>query len=241
MSSQREGTPRHWQERRRTAVGRHAKRYDANEVAQYRAIQGLGTLEKDDQDAYLDDLFEIPSIRTMLQPGCKVLDVGAGSGVMTKLLLRLPELEVQALEPSQSMIDALRQDPELSGVRIVQGTCDQPEDVELFPTNSFQAIAVRQVCNGLWDPIKAFQNWYRWLTPQGRVIVIEGTYARDAWRGTWEEEIDDLPLSSTQSLATIPYLLEKAGFEVESVGWMEATNRLPITRTPRYLVTAIKP
>ncbi len=240
MSFQREGNPLHWPERRRMAVGRHAKRYDANEVAQYRAIRGLGTLEKEDQDAYLDDLLEVPSIRTMLRPGCKVLDVGAGCGVMTKLLLRLPGLEIQALEPSQSMIDALRQDPELSGVRIVQGTCDQTDDEHLFPTNSFQVIAVRQVCNGLWDPIKAFQNWYRWLVPQGRVIVIEGTYARDAWRGDWEEEIDDLPLSSTQSLATIPYLLEKVGFEIDSVQWMESTNRMPITRTPRYLVTAIK-
>jgi fructoselysine-6-P-deglycase FrlB-like protein len=47
-------------------------------------------------------------------------------------------------------------------------------------------------------------------------------------------------LSSTQSLATVPYLLETAGFRVEAVGWMEAVNRRPKTRTPRYVVVARK-
>jgi hypothetical protein len=73
------------------------------------------------------------------------------------------------------------------------------------------------------------------------VVVIEGIYGRDAWKGSLEEEIDVLPLSANQSLALIPYLLDYLGFCVESVSWMNRVNQRPSTRTKRFVVVAQKP
>lgn len=225
-----------WKQQREAARYRHAEKYDAAEVAQYRDACGLGWLTREHQDAALLDLLSAGP----LIAGSRVLDVGAGTGVMTKLLLRYPGLHVHALEPSSSMLDVLRQDPELNAVTLVEGRCDSVEDRNRFADGTFDVIAAKQVCNGLWDPLTAFRNWWHWLADGGKVLILEGLYGRDGWKGRWAEEVDVLPLSCCQSMATIPYLLESVGFEIQVVEAMEATNGLPITRTPRYLVVAQK-
>ncbi len=97
------------------------------------------------------------------------------------------------------------------------------------------------MANGLFDPLCAFRHWQTWLRPGGTTVVIDGLYGRDGWTGRWEEEVDVLPLAATQSTATIPYLLEAAGFEIAAVERMAAVSALPTTRTPRYVVVARKP
>ena len=98
----------------------------------------------------------------------------------------------------------------------------------------------RQVVNGLFDPLLAFRHWHRWLKPAGTVVVIDGLYGRDGWAGRWEEEVDALPLSASQSMASTPYLLEACGFRIAAVERMTTVNALPTTRTPRYVVVAHK-
>ena len=50
-----------------------------------------------------------------------------------------------------------------------------------------------------------------------------------------------LPVSACETMALVPYLLEASGFQIAAVELMTATNQLTCTRTPRYLVVAIKP
>ncbi|HEX6572843.1 MAG TPA: GNAT family N-acetyltransferase [Steroidobacteraceae bacterium] len=223
-----------WQARRAAARGRHAARYDATEARTYGSTQGLGWLTAAEQDAYLEDLRPIID----LEPGAAVLDVGAGTGVLCSVCSRLPGLELTALEPSSAMLDVLRSRPELAHVTTVQGSCDTPDDEALFPAARFDVIASRQVVNGLYDPLAAFRCWRRWLRPGGAVLVIDGLYGRDGWRGAWEEEIDALPLSACQTMATVPYLLDASGFRVRVVQRMATVNALSTTRTPRYVVVA---
>ena len=52
--------------------------------------------------------------------------------------------------------------------------------------------------------------------------------------------MDVLPVAACQSTALVPYLLERSGFTIEAVRLMDAVNRRPSTRTPRYLVVARK-
>jgi hypothetical protein len=47
-------------------------------------------------------------------------------------------------------------------------------------------------------------------------------------------------LAACRTMATVPYLLERAGFHVHHAGWMHATNQRPLTRIPRYEVIARK-
>lgn len=225
-----------WQHSRVAARRRVVGKYDAAEVRAYAAVEGLGWLTPVQEDAYLADLGRV----VQFAPGSRVLDVGAGTGVMCSLLRRMPALELTALEPSRAMLDVLRAKPELAHVNAVTGYCDEPGDADRFAPGQFDAIVSRQVANGLFDPLQAFRHWRHWLQPQGVAVVIDGLYGRDGWTGGWEDEIDVLPLAATQSMATIPYLLEACGFRVETVERMAAVNALPVTRTPRYVVVARK-
>lgn len=223
-----------WKERRAAARRRVVGKYDAAEAQAYGAVQGLGWLAPAEEDAYLADLRRVVQIA----PGSRVLDVGAGTGVMCSLLRRWPGLELTALEPAPAMLALLQARPELANVTAVCGYCDEPQDGDHFGPGQFDVIVSRQLTNGLFDPLQAFRHWHRWLRPQGAVVIIDGLYGRDGWTGRWADEVDVLPLAATQSLATIPYLLEASGFRVETVERMTAVNALPVTRTPRYVVVA---
>jgi SAM-dependent methyltransferase len=226
-----------WQSMRRAARHRSAAKYDAAEAAAYGRQQALGWLTAEDEAAYradLQPLLELP-------PGSAVLDVGAGTGVMCSLLCRLPGIELTALEPSTAMSAQLTARPELANVNVINGFCDEPESRDQLPQAYFDALVARQVVNTLFDPLQAFRHWLHWLKPGGAAVVIDGLYGRDGWPSLWEEEVDVLPLSALQSLATVPYLLEASGFRVEHVQRMAAVNALPSTRTPRYVVLARRP
>ncbi|MBL8889270.1 MAG: class I SAM-dependent methyltransferase [Planctomycetaceae bacterium] len=170
-----------------------------------------------------------------------VLDAGSGSGALCLALIRIPGLQLTALEPASTMLDLLRARPELRGVEVVQGFCDHSDDAALFKSGTFDLIASRLLVNNLYDPLAAFRNWNYWLCPGGRVVVMDGLFDRGDWSGEWSGLVDQLPLSACGTTATVPYLLEQAGFQVEHVGLMEHTNARPSTRTKRYLVVASKP
>lgn len=225
-----------WSDRRKTARERYVAKYDANEAAAYDTY--VGTLSAADDAAYLADLQQVFTFAS----GMQILDVGAGSGTLSKILLQaVPQLALTALEPSPAMLGLLRSKPELNSVQCVQGFCDALEDRTHFADGQFDVIASRQLINGLFDPLMAFENWFHWLKPGGTIIAIDGFYGRSAWKEMFEEEVDLLPMSACQSMATIPYLLEKVGFEIQSVNLMTETNKMPATRTTRYVVVARKP
>jgi SAM-dependent methyltransferase len=225
-----------WHERRGAARRRAVGKYDVAEAQAYAAVQGLGWLTAAEENAYLTDLDGV----VQFVPGACVLDVGAGTGVMCSILRRLPGIELTALEPSAAMLAQLQAKPELANVRAILGFCDEPHDRDRFGEGQFDVIVARQVVNGLYDPLLAFRHWHHWLRPAGVVVVIDGLYGRDGWPGRWEEEVDALPLSATQSMASIPYLLEASGFHIAAVERMTTVNALPTTRTPRYVVVARK-
>ncbi len=226
-----------WRPSRASSRQRYVANYDATEAERYDRLRGLGLLTPEDQDAYLADLQRVCSFRA----GMRVLDVGAGTGTLCALLQRCGGLEITALEPAPAMLAKLRGNPSLRNVTCVQGFCDSEADRSHFVAGGFDVVASRQLVNGLFDPMSAFRNWHYWLAPGGRVIVIDGLYGRSGWTGPWQEEIDVLPVSACETMALVPYLLEASGFQIAAVEPMTATNQLTCTRTPRYLVVAIKP
>ena len=138
------------------------------------------------------------------------------------------------------MLERLRRKTELAEIETVMGFCDGPEDRDHFDAGRFDVVVSRQLTNGLFDPLTAFANWHHWLAPDGAVVVMDGLYDRGSWQGDWAREVDVLPLSACQSMAMVPYLLERSGFGVETVSRMAAVDALPTARTPRYVVVARK-
>lgn len=212
----------------------YLEKFDAAEADAYDS--SVGALSDDDEAAYRSDLAQV----CRFGPGQRVLDAGAGGGALCKVLRGFEDLAIAALEPAPAMLAKLRGKPELRGVETVQGFCDHLEDRRHFPAGAFDVIVSRQLANGLYDPLAAFGNWRHWLKPGGTLAVIDGLYGRTSWAGRWQEEVDVLPLSACQTTATVPYLLEVAGFRVEGVQWMQAVNARPSTRTTRYVVRAAR-
>ncbi|MBS0206182.1 MAG: class I SAM-dependent methyltransferase [Planctomycetes bacterium] len=221
-----------WRGTQSASRERYLAKYDLEEVERFDGW--IRQLTDDDNRACLSD------IGFTFRPRMTVLDVGAGTGAMCQSLSLIPDLTITALEPSPAMLAKLRSKPELRIAKVVEGFCDSVQDRQLFDANSFDVLVSRQLVNGLFDPLAAFRNWHAWLKPGGTVIAIDGLFDRTAWTERWQEELDLLPMSACRSMAMTPYLLEQAGFQIQSVGFMQATNARPSTRTPRYLVTATK-
>ena len=213
---------------------RYLEKYDRQEVECYESW--VLELAEQDETACLADISRVFKFRA----GMAVLDVGAGTGALSKMLTRITGLVLTALEPAPLMLDKLKAKPELRHVKTVAGFCDALADRTIFLPAAFDVIVSRQLANNLFDPLTAFGNWHHWLKPGGSVIVLDGLYDRTAWTDKWQQEVDVLPLSACRTTATVPYLLEAAGFNVDGVSYMEATNALPATRTQRYIVFASK-
>jgi ubiquinone/menaquinone biosynthesis C-methylase UbiE len=213
---------------------RYLAKFDAAEAERYDAM--LGNPVPVEQDAYLADLATVVNLRA----GQRVLDAGAGTGALSLILSRVPGLAITALEPAPEMLALLRSKPALREIATAAGFCDAPADRQLFEAGAFDVIASRQLVNGLYDPLTAFANWHHWLAPDGKLVVVEGLYDRSSWTGAWQSEIDTLPASTPATTALVPYLLETAGFQIAAVRMMAAVNALPSTRTPRYVVVAVK-
>jgi SAM-dependent methyltransferase len=213
---------------------RYLAKYDAEEVDRYESWILQQT--RDDEEACISDIARVFQFRKDMS----VLDVGAGTGTLCKTLSSVPGLSLTALEPSGAMREKFRGKGELCHVKVVDGFCDCIEDRRHFDPSEFDLIVSRQLANCLFDPLAAFRNWSYWLKPGGSVILMDGLFDRSAWTDRWQEEIDILPLSACRTTAMSPYLLEQAGFQIDSVGFMNASNALPCTKTMRYLVIASK-
>ncbi|QDV27037.1 hypothetical protein Q31a_54180 [Aureliella helgolandensis] len=213
---------------------RYLATYDTAEAAKYDAW--ITALTKADHDACLNDIQR----HFTFSPGMTILDAGAGTGALCLSLVALPGMRITALEPCPPMQERLASKPELSSVTTVEGFCDHPDDHSHFAPATFDVVASRQLSNCLFDPLAAFRNWHYWLRPSGVVIVMDGLFNREDWSGRWKGVVDTLPLSACRTMATLPYMLEQAGFRIDHVGLMDATNALPSTRTKRYMVVATK-
>jgi len=187
--------------------------YDEDEAARYDAKPGHG-ISLEEEAALLADMKDVVDLDRTL----KVLDVGAGTGIFSRVLASLPGLEVNALEPSPAMLARLR--TKLPGITSREGFTDAAEDAVHFCAGEFDVVISRQVVCGLYDPLQAFENWRLWLKPGGKVVVIDGLFSREAWSGKWSVIADKLPLSGVQTPALTPYLLERAGFDIRCVDWL---------------------
>lgn len=96
-----------WQQSRAAARGRCIAKYDASEADLHDL--SFGNLTREDEDAYLSDLARVFRFR----PGMAVLDVGAGTGALCRILSRLPGLLITALEPAPAMLAKLRSKADL--------------------------------------------------------------------------------------------------------------------------------
>lgn len=137
-----------------------------------------------------------------------ILDVGSGTGLLTRFISdQQLSTEITGLEYSEDMIKVAQR----KNTSIDYKNGDTHKE-NTFESKIFDCIISRQVACHFHDPLEAFGNWNKWLKNNGYVIVVDGLWLREGWSN--DDLVDMLPISCIQTRATIPYLLQKSGFEI---------------------------
>lgn len=105
--------------------------------------------------------------------GKTALDIGCGPGFLSIVLAKLG-FKVTAIDSCEPMIKEAKRNA--SGLDIeffLSDAVDAP-----FESTQFDVIASRNVVWNLPDPLEAYRQWFRWLKPQGKLIVFDGNHYR---------------------------------------------------------------
>ncbi|ORZ00960.1 S-adenosyl-L-methionine-dependent methyltransferase [Syncephalastrum racemosum] len=123
----------------------------------------------------------IDFIQTLVPQGAKVLDLAAGTGIMTALLVN-KGLDVVAVEPVDEMRAKLSAD--LPAARALKGTSWEIP----VPDGSQEAVIVAQAFHW-FDDIKSLREIHRVLKPNGYLILIWNMESRSS---PWVAKLRDV-------------------------------------------------
>jgi len=108
--------------------------------------------------------------RAGLRPGMRVLDVGTGTGLLAREIVKIlgSSDSVVGLDPSWRMMLAGRGRP---GIRLVQGIGEHLP----FQDRSFDFVTMGYALRHVPDLGITFEEYYRVLKPGGRLLLLEIT------------------------------------------------------------------
>lgn len=100
-----------------------------------------------------------------VEKGCKVLDVGTGTGVLVKYLLELLPETIKAVDLSENMIEIAKGKYNDERVEFVAG------DIMEFHEGNFDYIFLYSVYPHFTDKEKLFSHLYKLLNENGKIII----------------------------------------------------------------------
>ena len=99
----------------------------------------------------------------------KILEIGAGSGLVTYFLAKMSAYEYVALDLSAEMLKMAEDRIDNNGVRYVVGDGTAPE----FEPESFDAVIGVDIIHHIETPVLAFNNWKQLVRPGGKMVFLE--------------------------------------------------------------------
>jgi ubiquinone/menaquinone biosynthesis C-methylase UbiE len=170
----------------------------------------------------------------------RVLDVGCGTGVLTRQLAALPAVdEVVGVDPAPSLLaraQALSSGLETIGYRTADAR-DLP-----FQNSTFDVVVLDSVLCHIPCPERALAEARRVLKPDGCIAIFDGDYAT-ATVGLGDHDplqtCVDLTMSNSVNdrwlVRRLPKLVSEAGFEIATMRGHSFVE----TREADYLLTVI--
>jgi len=115
-------------------------------------------------------------------PGDTVLDVAAGTGMVTRELIRRKGCRVVALDQSAEMLEVARERTRGLDVEIVEGRAEELP----FENEMFDALTFTYLLRYVADPEQTLRELARVVKPGGTIAMLEFGLPRGAARAAWE-------------------------------------------------------
>ena len=141
--------------------------FETPDVPQY-----VERFEKEGREVY--DLRKEIIDACELRPGLRVADVGAGTGLFTRLLSERvgDEGRVFAVDISDEFVDHIRDFVEKEGLKNIEAVLCEPDAVNLEP-ESVDVVFICDTYHHFEFPYKTMSTIHRALKPGGIVVLVE--------------------------------------------------------------------
>jgi len=132
----------------------------------------VGRFERDGRDAY-DHRFEVLKA-VNLKPGMAVADIGAGTGLFTRLFSPLvgPAGTVFAVDIAENFVKHIERQAQADGLTNIKGVICSADSVNL-PPNSIDLAYICDTYHHFEYPHKTMRSLHRALKPGGSVVLID--------------------------------------------------------------------
>ncbi len=167
-----------------------------------------------------------------------VLDVGCGTGAVSRFLARLPGIgRVVGVDPSPVFIATAR---ELAANEANLSFIEADGRTLPFESGSFQVVIFHTTLSHIPGPEKALAEAFRLLTPDGKLVIFDGNYTTTSLASGDHDPLQACADAAMAALVhdrwlipRLPTLLLSAGFKVlsqRSFGFIE-------TIAPDYMLS----
>jgi ubiquinone/menaquinone biosynthesis C-methylase UbiE len=234
-------------------------------VEDYDELVAHGRLSRTEADAW-----KVVLARLLPPAPSKILEVGAGTGVMSLLLAELG-YSVTASDISKGMLDEARRKATDRRLPIAFEIADA--EALPFGEQSFDAVFGRHILWTLPHPARALGEWRRVLKPGGRLVLVDSLAAPSSVGGRLRGLVSDLlrrlrrptgtghrysaqvhsalPLAGNGDPKRYTDLIREAGFELTGTETLDQLKQLESRAMPladrwhaqdrKYAFTARRP
>jgi len=201
-----------------------------NELDEAAIARLIARLEGRAKDEVFVRLFSKYAQRLVLPPSGQVLEVGCGTGAVTRFLVRQDGFSGQAYGVDQSplfikaAVELARDEGVDDRVEFHVGDAHGLE----FPSSMFDAVIANTLISHVTDPAKVLSEMARVVRPGGTVAIFDGDYASLTYGFTdhdfghrMDVALADATFNNPRIMRDLPRLLTDYGLKLQAA-WGDA-------------------
>jgi SAM-dependent methyltransferase len=156
-------------------------------------------------DYYGTHLYE--QVKDYVPVGGKVFEPGASWGKMLLPWKVLHRCEVSGVEPKAASVRSAK---ERLGIDLIEGFADDPR----IPEDTFDLVFNTRTINHMLNPLGDLRNAWRWLKPDGILLVDIADAIEEARHEGFERNVVEIDHPYMFSINTLSAMVQKAGFVI---------------------------